>query len=99
MDWSFFISESFEFRPWRLLTIFNILPGFLAILIMFALPDSPKILMAMHKTEDFFKAVSWIAKINTGRTLADLQVYKLKGGEMPPQSDKILHTSKSALVF
>lgn len=99
MDWSFFISDSFEFRPWRLLTIFNILPGFVAILIMLTLPDSPKILMAMQRRDEALMAVSWIAKVNTGRSLADLQVHELKGGELPPsQTDKILQTSKSSLV-
>lgn len=95
MDWSFEITESFVFRPWRLLTIFNILPGFIAVLIMITLPDSPKILMSMHKYDEAYEAVNWIAKNNTGRCLQDFKVFKLLD-ESLPAGDKILHTSKSA---
>ncbi|XP_065372210.1 synaptic vesicle glycoprotein 2B [Calliphora vicina] len=95
MDWSFEITESFVFRPWRLLTIFNILPGFIAVLIMITLPDSPKILMSMRKYDEAYEAVNWIAKNNTGRCLQDFKVFKLLD-ESLPAGDKILHTSKSA---
>lgn len=95
MDWSFEISQSFIFRPWRLLTLFNILPGFIAILIMSTIPDSPKILMSMRKPKEAYEAVNWIAKRNTGRGLQDFKIFRL-ADEMPNENDKILQTSKSA---
>ena len=95
MDWSFEISQSFTFRPWRLLILFNILPGFIAVLIMATVPDSPKILMSMRKHEEAYEAVNWIAKRNTGRCLQDFKVFKL-ADDMPTESDNILQTSKSA---
>lgn len=94
MNWSFQITESFVFRPWRLLTIFNILPGFIAVLIMTTLPDSPKILMSMRKYDESYEAVNWIAKRNTGKCLQDFKVFKLIN-EMPSEADKILHSAKS----
>uniref|UniRef100_A0A1A9WGN7 Major facilitator superfamily (MFS) profile domain-containing protein n=1 Tax=Glossina brevipalpis TaxID=37001 RepID=A0A1A9WGN7_9MUSC len=95
MDWSFPITESFQFRPWRLLNVFNALPGFIGVLIMFALPESPKILMSMGKEEEALEAVNKIAKMNTGRTLEDFKVYRLCQ-EATSDNDKILLTSKSA---
>ncbi|XP_061393536.1 synaptic vesicle glycoprotein 2C-like, partial [Musca vetustissima] len=94
MDWSIDISDSFAFRPWRLLTVFNILPGLIAILIMSKLPDSPKILMSIRKQDEAFAATNWIAKLNTGKTLADFNIYKIYD-ENPTESDKLLQTSKS----
>uniref|UniRef100_A0A1A9ZZ28 Major facilitator superfamily (MFS) profile domain-containing protein n=1 Tax=Glossina pallidipes TaxID=7398 RepID=A0A1A9ZZ28_GLOPL len=95
MDWSFAITETFQFRPWRLLILFNALPGFIAVLVMFALPESPKILMSMGKQKEAFEAVNKIAKMNTGRTLEDFKVYSLCQ-ETLSDNDKILLTSKSA---
>ncbi|XP_037885412.1 synaptic vesicle glycoprotein 2B-like [Glossina fuscipes] len=95
MDWSFAITETFQFRPWRLLIVFNALPGFIAVLVMFALPESPKILMSMGKQKEAFEAVNKIAKMNTGRTLEDFKVYSLCQ-ETLSDNDKILLTSKSA---
>lgn len=95
MDWSFAITETFQFRPWRLLILFNALPGFIAVLVMFALPESPKILMSMGKQKEAFEAVNKIAKMNTGQTLEDFKVYRLCQ-ETLSDNDKILLTSKSA---
>lgn len=95
MNWSFEITHSFVFRPWRLLTVFNLLPGVIAVIILLYLPDSPKILMSMRKYDEAYEAVNWIAKTNTGRSLQDFKVFKLKD-ETPVESDKILQTSKSA---
>ncbi|XP_075148932.1 synaptic vesicle glycoprotein 2B-like [Haematobia irritans] len=94
MDWSMDITDDFTFRPWRLLTIFNILPGFISILIMTRLPDSPRILMTIRKYDEAFKATDWIAKLNTGKTLAELNVHKMYD-ESPMETDKLIQTSKS----
>ncbi|KAI8130803.1 hypothetical protein FF38_11887 [Lucilia cuprina] len=94
MNWSFEITDSFIFRPWRLLTIFYLLPGFIAVLILSTLPDSPKILMSMGKYDESYEAVNWIAKRNTGKCLQDFKVFKLLD-ETATEGDKILLTSKS----
>ncbi|KAM7363510.1 putative transporter svop-1 [Cochliomyia hominivorax] len=95
MDWSFEITHSFVLRPWRLLTIFNILPGFIAVLLMISLPDSPKILMSLGRKDEAYEAVNWIAKRNTGKSLQDLKVFKLME-ETSLEAEKILYGSKSA---
>lgn len=94
MDWSWNITDTFAFRPWRLLTIFNILPGFIAILIMTRLPDSPRILMSIQKKEEAYAATNWISKLNTGKSLADFNVYKMYD-ENPTENDKLIQASKS----
>ncbi|XP_073817729.1 synaptic vesicle glycoprotein 2B isoform X1 [Musca autumnalis] len=94
MEWSLDISDTFAFRPWRLLTVFNILPGFIAILIMIKLPDSPRILMTNRKQDEAFEATNWIAKFNTGKSLADFNIYEIYD-ENPTENDKLLQTSKS----
>ncbi|XP_059219579.1 putative transporter svop-1 isoform X2 [Stomoxys calcitrans] len=94
MDWSLVISDSFSFRPWRLLTIFNILPGFIAILVMTRAPDSPRILMTRRKHEEAYEATNWIAKLNTGKTLRDFSVHKIYD-ENPTETDKLIPTTKS----
>lgn len=47
--WSFAISESLEFRPWRLLLIVNMLPGLIAAILLSQLPESGKFLIIQVK--------------------------------------------------
>ncbi|ALC46844.1 CG12783, partial [Drosophila busckii] len=77
MDWSFEIIDGFLFRPWRLLTIFYMLPGLLGTLMLLNLPESPKFLLAKGKTDDAFAAVNWISMKNTGKELHEFKVKML----------------------
>lgn len=95
MDWRFDLTEGFAFRPWRLLTIFYLLPGVFGTLMLLKLPESPKILIAMGRTEDAFAAVNWIALKNLGKQLQDLKVEKLKFEEVPDRENGVC-VSKSA---
>uniref|UniRef100_A0A1A9V156 Major facilitator superfamily (MFS) profile domain-containing protein n=1 Tax=Glossina austeni TaxID=7395 RepID=A0A1A9V156_GLOAU len=63
-DWSLPITSSFSFRPWRLILLFNLLPGFLGILMMLPFPESPKFLLAQQKHEQAVAAINWISKFN-----------------------------------
>ncbi|XP_036325024.1 synaptic vesicle glycoprotein 2B-like [Rhagoletis pomonella] len=94
MDWSLPISDSFAFRPWRLLTLFNLLPGFLAIGFLLLLPDSPKVLLSLGKHDEALSAVNWICKRNTGKDLKQIGVEKLKA-ETEFETDRVFLTSKS----
>lgn len=55
--WSLTISESLEFRPWRLLLIVNMLPGLIAATLLSQLPESGKFLIVQVKILEFVKEV------------------------------------------
>ncbi|XP_065356384.1 synaptic vesicle glycoprotein 2A-like [Calliphora vicina] len=68
-NWSFEITESFTFRPWRLIILFSMLPGFIGALMLLPFPESPKLLLAHDKQEEALKALYWISKFNCGKNL------------------------------
>lgn len=78
MDWNLELLEGFSFRPWRLLTIFYLLPGVIGTLMLVSLPESPKILLSLGKTQEAFDIVNWIALKNSGKALQDFKVDRLK---------------------
>ncbi|XP_054081812.1 synaptic vesicle glycoprotein 2B [Zeugodacus cucurbitae] len=93
MDWSVQLSDNFAFRPWRLLMLFNLLPGLIAGFILLVLPESPKLLLSVHKDEEALAAVNWICKRNTGKDLEQFGVKKIKAENT--MADKGHITSKS----
>ncbi|XP_037827198.1 synaptic vesicle glycoprotein 2C-like [Lucilia sericata] len=68
-NWSFEISDSFTFKPWRLIILLSMLPGFIGALILLPFPESPKLLLAHDKQDEALKALYWISKFNTGKSL------------------------------
>ena len=51
-DWVLTISDSFEFKPWRLLFIINTMPGFLNGIAFCFCPESPKFLVSQGRNEE-----------------------------------------------
>lgn len=98
MDWVVDVTGSFSFRPWRLLTIFYMMPGVLGTFLLLKLPESPKILISMGKVKDAYEAVNWIALQNTGKQLKELQVEELKFEEIPGCKN-LLCVSNSPLII
>jgi len=94
MDWVVDVTESFSFRPWRLLTIFYMLPGVFGTFLLLKLPESPKILISMGKVKDAYGVVNWMALQNTGKQLKELNVEELKFEEFP-ESKNLLCLSNS----
>ncbi|XP_020814662.1 synaptic vesicle glycoprotein 2B isoform X1 [Drosophila serrata] len=97
MNWNVNITDDFSFRPWRLLTICYMLPGIIGTIMLWTLPESPKILMSLHKTDEAFAAVDWIAVKNSGKHLNEFKVQKLKT-EASADGENILLVSKSAIA-
>lgn len=64
-DWSWEISDSLTFRPWRLIIFLSLLPGFIAALMLLFIPESPLFLMAHGRHEEALQAINWISKVNT----------------------------------
>ncbi|XP_053945475.1 synaptic vesicle glycoprotein 2C-like [Anastrepha ludens] len=71
-DWSLHISDSFVFRPWRLIILFNLLPGLIGALLLYPFPESPKLLLAQDKEYEAIAALEWICKFNCGRSLGSV---------------------------
>lgn len=78
MDWNVQLLDDFSFRPWRLLTIFYLLPGIVGTLMLCRLPESPKMLLSLGKNQEAFNVVNWIALKNSGKPLKEFKVDKLK---------------------
>ena len=74
--------------------IFNLLPGLIAALILLVIPESPKLLLSLHKDKEALAAANWICECNTGKSLEQLGVKKLKP-EITMTVDKVHITSKS----
>ncbi|XP_017873956.1 PREDICTED: synaptic vesicle glycoprotein 2C isoform X1 [Drosophila arizonae] len=97
MDWSLDVTESFTFRPWRLLTVFYFVPGLIGAMMLIKMPESPKILLSMGRTDEAYAAVEWIALKNIGKHLHDLKVEALKSDAFSDR-ENILSVSKSPTV-
>lgn len=59
----------FVFRPWRLLLLVSLLPGFIGGLILLYYPESPKFLLSQEKNNEAIEAVAWISKFNRGKSI------------------------------
>lgn len=55
------------YKPWRLFVIVCGLPGFLAGLSMFFLPESPKFLLSIQKEEETIAVLEKMYKMNGGK--------------------------------
>uniref|UniRef100_A0A0K8TY01 Synaptic vesicle glycoprotein 2C n=1 Tax=Bactrocera latifrons TaxID=174628 RepID=A0A0K8TY01_BACLA len=71
-DWSLHISDSFIFRPWRLIILLNLIPGLIGAVMLYPFPESPKLLLAQDKEFEAFAALEWICKFNRGRSIASV---------------------------
>lgn len=69
-DWSFEITDSFHFKPWRLIILFSLLPGLIGGLLLLSFPESPKLLLAQEKETEALTALNWISQYNKGLDLA-----------------------------
>ncbi|XP_058448628.1 synaptic vesicle glycoprotein 2B-like [Malaya genurostris] len=75
-DWRFKISDTMEYRPWRFLFILNTLPGFLAAIVYFFCPESPKFLHSQGRHTEALNILKRLYCINHKVQNAD--EYKVK---------------------
>lgn len=73
-EWTIFITESFTVRPWRLLVLFNTLPGFISGIMFCYYPETPKFLLAQNKPEAALEVLRWVHKQNKGKQFNVLQL-------------------------
>uniref|UniRef100_A0A182N5S5 Major facilitator superfamily (MFS) profile domain-containing protein n=1 Tax=Anopheles dirus TaxID=7168 RepID=A0A182N5S5_9DIPT len=78
-DWAFVITDSFEFKPWRLLFIINTLPALLNGIAFCFCPESPKFLVSQGRNEEALEVLKMVYKLNKGTDTADgYEVQKLR---------------------
>ncbi|XP_040155596.1 synaptic vesicle glycoprotein 2B-like isoform X1 [Anopheles arabiensis] len=70
-DWVLTISDSFEFKPWRLLFIINTMPGFLNGIAFCFCPESPKFLVSQGRNEEALEILKKVYKLNKGTDSTD----------------------------
>uniref|UniRef100_A0A3F2Z0Y2 Major facilitator superfamily (MFS) profile domain-containing protein n=1 Tax=Anopheles minimus TaxID=112268 RepID=A0A3F2Z0Y2_9DIPT len=63
-DWVFVVSDSFEFKPWRLLFIVNSLPALLNGIAFCFCPESPKFLVSQGRNEEALEILKKVYKMN-----------------------------------
>uniref|UniRef100_A0A182N5S6 Major facilitator superfamily (MFS) profile domain-containing protein n=1 Tax=Anopheles dirus TaxID=7168 RepID=A0A182N5S6_9DIPT len=59
-DWAFVITDSFEFKPWRLLFIINTLPALLNGIAFCFCPESPKFLVSQGRNEEALEVLKMV---------------------------------------
>ncbi|XP_053681031.1 synaptic vesicle glycoprotein 2B-like [Anopheles nili] len=70
-DWAIAITDSFEFKPWRLLFIINTLPAFLNGIAFCFCPESPKFLVSQGRNEEALEVLKKVYQINKGASNAE----------------------------
>lgn len=65
-DWSFAITDSITYKPWRLLFILYTIPGLLAGITFFFFPESPKFLLSKGREDEAITVLKWLYRINHG---------------------------------
>ncbi|XP_050069564.1 synaptic vesicle glycoprotein 2B-like [Anopheles maculipalpis] len=70
-DWVFVITDSFEFKPWRLLFIVNTLPAFLNGIAFCFCPESPKFLVSRGRNEEALEILKKVYRLNKGTDSTD----------------------------
>lgn len=83
-DWAFELYPGYEFKPWRLCLLTFAIPGVIAAIWMLRLPESPRFLLSVGRSEEAMEAVRWIYRTNKGN-LNGFGVEQLKA-EMNPYS-------------
>lgn len=69
-DWRFTLTDTFSYRPWRLLFILCTIPGMLAGVTLCLLPESPKFLLSQNRPAEALQVLRSLHRINSGEACA-----------------------------
>uniref|UniRef100_A0A8D8PKE8 Synaptic vesicle glycoprotein 2B n=2 Tax=Culex pipiens TaxID=7175 RepID=A0A8D8PKE8_CULPI len=69
-DWRFTLTDTFSYRPWRLLFILCTIPGLLAGVTLCFLPESPKFLLSQNRPAEALQVLRSLHRINNGEACA-----------------------------
>lgn len=65
-SWSFAITDTISFKPWRLLFIVYTVPGFVAAIAYCFCPESPKFLLTQGRTGEALDVLRRLYRMNKG---------------------------------
>lgn len=65
-DWSFAVTDTITYKPWRLLFILYTIPGLLAGITFFFFPETPKFLLSQGREDEALTVLKWLYRINHG---------------------------------
>lgn len=66
-DWRVQLTDSFVYRPWRLLFILCTIPGFLVGVAFYCLPETPKFLLSQNRSTEALQVLTKMYQLNNGR--------------------------------
>uniref|UniRef100_B3P6P8 GG11375 n=1 Tax=Drosophila erecta TaxID=7220 RepID=B3P6P8_DROER len=98
-NWALTIGD-FVFRPWRLLLLVSLLPGFIGGLVLLYYPESPMFLLSQEKNTDAIEAVAWISKFNRGKSIQQIlncEEFTLKSAD--PVGENLLGESQGCGIL
>lgn len=65
-DWSFTITDTITYKPWRLLFILYTIPGCLAGIVFFFSPETPKFLLSKGRDGEALAVLQKLYRVNNG---------------------------------
>ncbi|KAG5675992.1 hypothetical protein PVAND_005848 [Polypedilum vanderplanki] len=77
-SWSYELYSGYLFRPWRLLILIYAFPGILAIICLYKLRESPKLLLSVRKDKEALEVVKWIFRTNKGKKHGEFDIAGLE---------------------
>lgn len=75
------ITASYTLSGWRIHMLINVLPGIISLFFMHKLPESPKYLMLVNRTEDSLRVLRTMYEVNTGESRFRFPVQQLKSAD------------------
>lgn len=79
---------NFHLRAWRLNMLLNSTPGFLAIILMWMLPETAKFLISVGKMDRAYETLNRLCLKNRGTDLASLGITGVFQADLPESTDK-----------
>ncbi|XP_062540165.1 synaptic vesicle glycoprotein 2B-like [Armigeres subalbatus] len=65
-EWSYTITDTMAYKPWRLLFILYTIPGLLAGILFFFFPESPKFLLSKGREDEALAVLQKLYRVNHG---------------------------------
>lgn len=93
-QWQVVVTDSYTISGWRLQLLIHLIPGLVSLFLMHKLPESPKFLMSVDRTEDCLRVLRSMYERNTGESGFKFRVKQLKAA---CDQDEGVHTSTKSL--
>lgn len=75
-SWS--MTRDVYFTSWRALTLCNMIPGVIGIIMIIFVPETPKFYLSKSENEKAFKILEWLSKNTKNKTLEELDITEIQ---------------------